>query len=50
MTGLDDGQLTDLVARVHEVCGERFVSRGRPIALGLFRSVAMVVCLLRKNL
>jgi hypothetical protein len=26
-----------------------FVSRGRPIALGLFRSVAMVVCLMRKN-
>lgn len=50
MTGLDDGQLTDLVARVHVVCGDKFVSRGRPIALGLFRSVAMVVCLMRKNL
>lgn len=49
MTGLDNGQLTDLVVRVHVVCGDRFVSRGRPIALGLFRSVAMVVCLLRKN-
>jgi hypothetical protein len=49
MTGLDDGQLTDLVARVHVVCGDTFVSRGRPIALGLFRSVAMVVCLMRKN-
>nr|WP_027928183.1 transposase family protein [Amycolatopsis benzoatilytica] len=49
MTGLDDGQLTDLVARMHVACGDKFVSRGRPIALGLFRSVAMVVCLLRKN-
>jgi hypothetical protein len=49
MTGLNDGQLTDLVARVHVVCGGKFVSRGRPIALGLFRSVAMVVCLMRKN-
>jgi hypothetical protein len=49
MTGLNDEQLTDLVARVHVVCGERFVSRGRPVALGLFRSVALVVCLLRKN-
>ena len=50
MTGLDDGQLTDLVARVHVVCGDKFVSRGRPMALGLLRSVAMVVCLMRKNL
>lgn len=50
MTGLDDGQLTELVARVHVVCGDRFVSGGRPVALGLFRSVVMVVCLLRKNL
>jgi hypothetical protein len=49
MTGLSDRQLTDLVVRVHAVCAEKFVSRGRPHALGLFRSVAMVVCLLRKN-
>jgi len=49
MTGLSAGQLADLVARVHVVCGEKFVSRGRPITLGLFRSVAMVVCLMRKN-
>jgi DDE superfamily endonuclease/Helix-turn-helix of DDE superfamily endonuclease len=49
MTGLTQGQLTDLVARVHPECGDKFVSRGRPIVLGLFRSVAMVVCLLRKN-
>lgn len=49
MTGLSVGQLTDLVARVNAACGDEFVSRGRPLALGLFRSVAMVVCLMRKN-
>jgi hypothetical protein len=50
MTGLDDQQLTDLVGRVHAVSGGEFVSRGRPYVLGLFRSVALVVALLRKNL
>jgi hypothetical protein len=50
MTGLDDGQLTELVARVHALRGGEFVSRGRPHVLGLFRSVALVVALLRKNL
>jgi hypothetical protein len=50
MTGLTDGQLTELVARVHAVCDVGFTSRGRPYALGLFRSVAMVVALMRKNL
>jgi hypothetical protein len=50
MTGLDDGQLTELVARVHALRGGEFVSRGRPYVLGLFRSVALVVALLRKNL
>ncbi len=49
MTGLDDRQLTDLVVRVHARCGGKFVSAGRPVALGLFRSVAMVVTLMRKN-
>ena len=49
MTGLADDQLTDLVELVHDRCADRFVSRGRPIALGLFRSVAMVVFLMRKN-
>src|SRR3954451_5500583 len=49
MTGLDDGQLTNLVARVHGLCGDKFISAGRPLALGLFRSVALVVCLIRKN-
>src|SRR4051794_31007121 len=49
MTGLTQRQLTDLVARAYPECGDKFVSRGRPMAVGLFRSVAMVVCLLRKN-
>ena len=50
MTGLNGEQLTDLVARLHMVCGDKFISTGRPIALGLFQSVAMVVCLMRKNI
>jgi len=49
MTGLTDEQLGDLVVRVHGVCADKFVSRGRPVAVGLFRSVAMVVFLMRKN-
>ncbi len=49
MTGLSDRKLTDLVVRVHAVCAQKFISRGRPPALGLYRSVAMVVCLLGKN-
>jgi hypothetical protein len=49
MTGLTDGQLTELVARVCEAGGQ-FSSRGRPYVLGLFGSVAMVVALMRKNI
>jgi hypothetical protein len=49
MTGLNDEQLTDLVVRLHVLCGDKFVSAGRPIVLGMFGSVAMVVCLMRKN-
>jgi hypothetical protein len=50
MTGLTDAQLTTLVARVHQGVGGELTSRGRPYVLGLFRSVAMVVAVLRKNL
>jgi DDE superfamily endonuclease len=50
MTGLTDEQLAELVSRVHAARGGEFTSRGRPYALGLFRSVAMVVALMRKNL
>jgi hypothetical protein len=49
-TGLDAEQLTELVARVHQKLGGGYVSRGRPFALGLFRSVAMVLALLRHNI
>jgi DDE superfamily endonuclease/Helix-turn-helix of DDE superfamily endonuclease len=49
MTGLSAEQLTELVARVHAARGGGFASVGRAYALGLFGSVALVVCLLRKN-
>ena len=50
MTGLSNEQLTELVVRVHTACGGGLISRGRPYALGLFGSVALVVCLLRTNI
>jgi DDE superfamily endonuclease len=50
MTGLNNEQLTELVARVHAARGGGFASRGRPYALGLFGSVALVVCLMRTNI
>lgn len=49
ITGLTEDQLTELTARVHEVVGD-LRSSGRPYALGLFKSVAMVVALMRRNL
>jgi hypothetical protein len=49
MTGLSGEQLTELVARVHSARGGEFASRGRPFVLGLFGSIALVVCLMRKN-
>ncbi|MPZ00273.1 MAG: hypothetical protein GEU97_20265 [Actinophytocola sp.] len=48
ITGLTDGQLAELSARVVEIVGD-LTSAGRPYALGLFRSVTLVVALLRKN-
>lgn len=48
MTGLNDVQLSELVARVHARTG-RWASRGRRHGLGLYRSVALVVFLLREN-
>lgn len=48
ITGLTDGQLTELTARVSAVIGA-LNSNGRPYALGLYRSVALVVTLMRKN-
>lgn len=49
ITGLTGEQLTELTARVQQVAGG-FSSRGRPYALGLFKSVVLVVALMRKNL
>ena len=48
ITGLDRQQLVEVVARVHAVLGPLWV-RGRPPAAGLYRSVVMVVFLLREN-
>ena len=50
MTGLDNEHLTELVTRVHAARGGGLLSRGRPHALGLFGSVALVVCLMRTNI
>jgi hypothetical protein len=49
ITGLTDGQLAELTARVQQIVGS-LSSDGRPYALGLFRSVALVVSLMRKNI
>lgn len=49
ITGLTDGQLAELTARVAPIVGD-LTSAGRPYVLGLSRSVAMVVALLRKNI
>ncbi|WP_067480986.1 transposase family protein [Nocardia amamiensis] len=49
MTGLTGEQLTELTARVHQQTGA-LISRGRPFALGLFKSVVLVVMLLRRNI
>lgn len=48
ITGLTEGQLAEVAARVHERTGA-WSSAGRPYALGLYKSVALVVSLLRKN-
>ena len=50
MTGLRIEQLIELVMRVEAARGKGFASRGRPYALGLFGSVALVVCLMRTNI
>lgn len=48
ITGLSDEQLTELVIGVREQVGELH-SAGRPYALGLYRSVALVLFCLREN-
>ncbi|WP_416966834.1 hypothetical protein [Streptomyces sp. 4F14] len=48
VTGLEREHLTELVARMHAVTGPLWV-QGRPPAAGLYRSVVMVLFLLREN-
>jgi hypothetical protein len=47
---LSNGQLAELAARIAAVSGGIAAPGGRPAAIGLFRSVAMVVALIRKNI
>ena len=49
MTGLSHGQLTELSARVAAAVGDVVKPGGRAAAVGLFRSVAMVAALMRRN-
>lgn len=48
-TGLDDEQLSDLVAAVHAVIGPWQKPRGRRRALGLYMAVVVVLFYLRRN-
>ena len=50
LTGLSHGQLAELAARITGRLGDVVRPGGAPAAIGLFRSVAMVVTLMRKNL
>jgi hypothetical protein len=50
LTGLTAGQRLLLYSRCAELLGELGKPGGRPVALGLYRSVMLVVCLMRKNL
>ena len=50
LTGLTHGQLAELAARVAAVISEVARPGGRPAVTGLFRSVAMVTALMRKNI
>jgi len=50
MTGLSRGQLTELSARAAAAIGDVVKPGGRSAAAGLYKSVAMVVTLLRTNI
>lgn len=50
MTGLTGGQLTELAARVAGVIGDVVKPGGRGAAAGLYKSVTMVVALMRTNI
>ena len=49
LTGLSRGQLAELTARIAGRLGTLVRPGGRPEAIGLFRSVALVVTLMRRN-
>ena len=49
MTGLRPGQLTELAARVAAAIGDVVRPGGSPAVIGLYRSAAMVVTLMRTN-
>ncbi|MEV6731435.1 transposase family protein [Streptomyces sp. NPDC051364] len=48
--GLDSGQRVLLYGRCAELRGDLVRPGGRPSAIGLYPSVMLVVCLMRKNL
>ncbi|MGH8919137.1 MAG: transposase family protein [Actinomycetes bacterium] len=50
LTGLSGGQLAELAARVTGRLGDVVAPGGAPAVIGLYRSVALVVALMRKNL
>src|SRR5260370_38065880 len=50
LTGLSHGQLAELAARITGLPADVVQPGGAPAAIGLFRSVAMVVTLMRENL
>lgn len=50
MTGLRPGQLTELAARAAAAIGDVVKPGGGPAVTGLYKSVAMVVALMRTNL
>ena len=50
MTGLRRGQLTELAARVAAGIGDVVKPGGAPAVIGLYKSVAMVVALMRTNI
>jgi DDE superfamily endonuclease len=50
LTGLGYGQLHELAARIWQHAGDVVRDGGRPAAVGLVRSVALVVTLMRRNM
>lgn len=49
LTGLNIGQRLMLLSRCRELRGDVVRAGGRPAAIGLSKSIFMVVCLMRKN-